>query len=140
MIPSSELAELRADQHDVLPDTCVIEEWDDAAFDPDNPLATGQWVPIHTDVACRVMPWQAVRRTIMTGEGHVTLQAYFGTFEWDVGELQVGWRVRVTETTDPELVESALKVRDVHKSSLHTARRATLEHEMPDVDPAQEGS
>lgn len=129
MLTEAELAQLRADEAEFLPDTCVVTRAGEGEpeFDPE----TGDYeYPDRVTVyegPCRVAPLPVQDRQVIFGERAVDLVAFRATFPYDTPEFRKDDHVVVSVSADAQLVGRPLEVHGFEAKSLQTKRRVVLQ-------------
>jgi hypothetical protein len=103
-------------------------------FDPDTGSNTGA---ARVDVAAteaRIQPTAAAARQTVAGDQVVTLRTYLVALPWNVAGVLVDDRVEVTSVaeadSDPDLLGTLLRVRDVTKTSTQWQRTLVCEEDL----------
>ncbi len=128
VLTAQELAQLRADELPLLPDACSVTR---ASGDPVFDEATGGYVtPVPTTIytgSCRITPLPVQERAVIFGEQAVDLIAYQATFPYDAAVFEKDDVVKVTASTDAQLVGRHLEVHGYEVKTLQTKRRVLLQ-------------
>lgn len=128
MISASELAQLRADEGALLPDTCTVTR---ASGEPVFDANTGTYTdPNPTTIytgACRIAPLPVQDRAVLFGEASVDLVAYRATFPYNAPQFIKDDRVNVTTSQDSQLIGRVLEVHSYEVKTLQTKRRVLLQ-------------
>jgi hypothetical protein len=128
ILTEGELAQLRADETDLLPDTCTITRASgEAVFDEDTgTYTTSDPTTVYTG-ACRIAAASLQDRAVLFGERAVDLVLYQGTFPYNAPVLEKDDVVEVTASADSQLVGRQLEVHAFEVKSLQTKRRVLLQ-------------
>jgi hypothetical protein len=128
ILTEGELEQLRADEADLLPDTCTVTR---ASGEPVFDANTGTYTaPDPTTIytgACRIAPLSVQDRAVLFGERAVDLVAYQGTFPYDAPVFQKDDVLEVTLSADDQLVGRHLEIHGYEVKSLQTKRRVLLQ-------------
>jgi hypothetical protein len=128
LLTEGELEQLRADEADLLPDTCTVTR---ASGEPVFDANTGTYTaPDPTTIytgACRIAPLSVQDRAVLFGERAVDLVAYQGTFPYDAPVFQKDDVLEVTLSADDQLVGRHLEIHGYEVKSLQTKRRVLLQ-------------
>lgn len=129
ILTESELAQLRADEVELMPDACTVTR---AGAGPrvldDN---TGTYTDPPRDTiyqgAVRISPLPVQDRAVIFGERAVDLVAYEATFPHDAPVFKKDDLLEVDESADSQLVGRRLEVHGYEVKSLQTKRRVLLQ-------------
>lgn len=129
MISEDELAQLRADEEELMPDTCTVKRA--SATEPTLNTTTGRYNVVAPDTiytgVCRISPLPVQDRAVIFGEKAVDLVAYQASFPHDAPVFRKDDVLEVTVSADPQLVGRHLEVHGYEVKSLQTKRRVLLE-------------
>jgi len=128
MLTDAELAGMRATSTAALPDTCAVTRpAEDGTLDP----ITGEWVPNPPTTvyagACRGRPPTTTELEILFGGTQSTVQRLVVTFPHDIAPVLIDDTVKITVSSDPQLLTRAWRVVAVNTGSWHIDRRVACE-------------
>lgn len=130
MIPADELAQLRADEKELMPDVCTVTRAGagDRVFDQ----VTGTYtdpprVTVYDHGACRIAPLPVQDRAAVFGERAIDIVMYRATFPYDAPVFEKDDVLEVNSSADSQLVGRHLEVHGYEVKSLQTKRRVLLQ-------------
>lgn len=128
LLPSPPPDWMRAASRAALPDACVIYRIpEEATLD----VVTGDVEPDEPETIytgpCRVRPRGSQENDQLVGDLHETLAPYVGTLPYDAEGVKVDDYLRVTASSDTDLVGRSFQIKHLGWSSWQIDRRVGLE-------------
>lgn len=119
------LPRLRAEAESTLRDRCTVERKSGSTIDPQTGARIDQWSVLHAYLPCRVRVDRSEQQ-VTTGEQEVTVLRAICAVPFSALGIDVGHRVTLTTSGDPDLIGLPLFVKAVPRGRDMLLRRLSV--------------